>query len=76
MSTDYVVEIVDDEEDDSGPFGVVKVIWYEISGGIGPWGALRPLIAIILALIPFFLLVSISTDNIERQLVGLEFNFH
>ena len=54
MGTDYVVEIVDDEEDDSGPFGVVKVIWYEISGGIGPWGALRPLIAIILALIPFF----------------------
>ena len=53
MTADYVVEVVDDEVDGAGPLGVVKVIWYEISGGIGPWGALRPLIAIALALIPF-----------------------
>lgn len=53
MSADYVVEVVDEEVDGAGPLGVVKVIWYEISGGIGPWGALRPLIAIALALIPF-----------------------
>jgi len=54
MASDYVVQVVEDEVDDTGPLGVVRVIWYEISGGIGPWGALRPLIAIILALIPFF----------------------
>ena len=53
MGADYVVEVVDDEGDSTNPLGVVKVIWYEISGGIGPWGALRPLIAIALALIPF-----------------------
>ena len=54
MASDYVVQVVEDDVDDTGPLGVVRVIWYEISGGIGPWGALRPLIAIILALIPFF----------------------
>jgi hypothetical protein len=55
MSSEFVVEIVDDDDDDSGvnPIRVVKVIWYEISGGIGPWGALRPIIAFLLALIPF-----------------------
>ena len=47
MSADYVVEVVDDEGSSTNPLGVVKVIWYEISGGIGPWGALRPLIAIL-----------------------------
>ena len=34
MTADYVVEVVDDEVDGAGPLGVVKVIWYEISGGI------------------------------------------
>ena len=54
MSADYVVEVVDDEGDSANPLqSVVKVIWYEIGGGIGPWGALRPLVAIALALIPF-----------------------
>ena len=56
MSADYVVEVIDEEEDSTGPLGVVKVIWYEISGSIGPWGALRPLIATALALIPFLYL--------------------
>lgn len=53
MSTEYVVQTVEADEDGPSPLGVVQVIWYEISGGIGPWGALRPLIAIVLALIPF-----------------------
>ena len=52
MSADYVVQVVDEDEDGAGPLGVVRVIWYEISGGIGPWGALRPLIAIALAMGP------------------------
>ncbi|HJM29598.1 MAG: hypothetical protein QF365_04000 [Candidatus Thalassarchaeaceae archaeon] len=55
MSSEFVVEVIDEEEESDGvnPFKVARVIWYEISGGIGPWGALRPLIAIVLALIPF-----------------------
>ena len=35
---------------------VIKVIWYEFTGGVGPWGALRPLVAALLAVIPFFFL--------------------
>jgi hypothetical protein len=53
MSDEYVVQVVEEDEGGAGPLGVVRVIWYEISGGIGPWGALRPLIAIALALVPF-----------------------
>jgi hypothetical protein len=55
MSSEFVVEVIGEEEESDGvnPFKVAKVIWYEISGGIGPWGALRPLIAFVLALIPF-----------------------
>jgi hypothetical protein len=35
---------------------VITVIWYEFTGGVGPWGALRPLVAALLAVIPFFFL--------------------
>tara|TARA_A100001037_G_C15104339_1_gene615597 strand:+ start:1385 stop:1789 length:405 start_codon:yes stop_codon:yes gene_type:complete len=38
------------------PFFVIMVIISEITGGVGPWGALRPLIATALALIPFLYL--------------------
>ena len=38
------------------PMNVLRIIWYEFSGGVGPWGALRPLIAIGLALVPFLFL--------------------
>ena len=38
------------------PINISRIIWYEFTGGVGPWGALRPLIAIILALIPFLFL--------------------
>ncbi|HJM66644.1 MAG TPA: hypothetical protein QF555_03780 [Candidatus Thalassarchaeaceae archaeon] len=38
------------------PINVSRIIWYEFTGGVGPWGALRPLIAIILALVPFLFL--------------------
>ena len=55
MGSEFVVEVIDEEEDYDGvnPFRVAKAIWFEVSGGIGPWGALRPLIAIVLAFIPF-----------------------
>ena len=38
------------------PMNVSRIIWYEFTGGVGPWGAMRPLIAILLALIPFLFL--------------------
>ena len=34
------------------PFRLVKEIWREITFGVGTWGAFRPLVAAILAIIP------------------------
>ena len=39
-----------------GFFSVIKQIWKEITLGVGFWGALRPIIGAILALIPFLFL--------------------
>jgi len=42
-----VVNVASDEEPGApGALGVIGVIWYELSGGVGPWGALRPLVAL------------------------------
>ena len=38
------------------PIGVLRAIWNELSGGIGPWGALRPVFSILLAAVPFLYL--------------------
>nr|AIF21300.1 hypothetical protein [uncultured marine group II/III euryarchaeote KM3_99_A09] len=38
------------------PFMAIIVILSEITGGVGPWGAIRPLIATALAIIPFLYL--------------------
>ncbi|MBJ09266.1 MAG: hypothetical protein CMB63_04535 [Euryarchaeota archaeon] len=38
------------------PLGVIKAIWNELSGGIGPWGAFRPVFSTMLAMIPFLYL--------------------
>ncbi len=38
------------------PINVSRIIWYEFTGGVGPWGAMRPLFAILLALVPFLFL--------------------
>ena len=51
MAEEYVVSIASEEEVDSGSaLGALGVIWHELSGGIGPWGALRPLVAVVLSL--------------------------
>ena len=42
------------------PMNVSRIIWYEFNGGVGPWGAIRTLNAILLALIPFLAIVAIS----------------
>ena len=56
MEQEYVVQIESEESTISNPMGVVSVIWRELSGGIGPWGALRPLFAVALSLVPFMFL--------------------
>ena len=57
MAEEYVVSIAAEEGAESGStMGALGVIWYELSGGIGPWGALRPLVAVVISLVPFLFL--------------------
>ena len=57
MAEEYVVSLAAEEEPESGStMGALGVIWYELSGGIGPWGALRPLVAVASSLVPFLFL--------------------
>ena len=57
MAEEYVVSLAVEEEPESGStMGALGVIWYELSGGIGPWGALRPLVAVVISLVPFLFL--------------------
>ena len=39
-----------------GLFKIFKQIWKEITLGVGFWGAMRPLVAAILAVVPFLFL--------------------
>ena len=57
MEHDYVVILPPAiEEEEVTAAGVIAVIWRELSGGVGPWGALRPIVAVLLSLIPFLFL--------------------
>ena len=57
MAEEYVVSLAAEEEPESGStMGALGVIWYELSGGIGPWGALRPLVAGVISLVPVLFL--------------------
>ena len=57
MAEQYVGSLAVEEEPESGStMGALGVIWYELSGGIGPWGALRPLVAVAISLVPFLFL--------------------
>jgi len=53
---ELVVKLEPEKQRGGNPFGIFLVIWRELSGGIGPWGAMRPLFALLLALIPFLFL--------------------
>ena len=48
------------EESSSGRLrnilGVVRLIWTELTAGVGAWGSLTPLVAGVLAAVPFFFL--------------------
>ena len=34
-------------------FGAIRLIWHELTAGVGAWGSLKPLLAASLAAIPF-----------------------
>ncbi|MCH1541201.1 MAG: hypothetical protein L7S56_07225 [Candidatus Poseidonia sp.] len=48
------------------PLRLVKEIWREITFGVGTWGALRPLIAALLAAVPFLFLGQHFNRNHRR----------
>ena len=56
MEEEYVVQLEPSEGINFRPLGVISAIWGELSGGIGPWGAIRPLFAVALSLVPFLFL--------------------
>ena len=37
-------------------FGVMRLIWTELTAGVGAWGSLKPLVAGVLAAVPFLFL--------------------
>jgi hypothetical protein len=48
-------------EDSSGSrfrniFAVIRLIWTELTAGVGAWGSLKPLVAGVLAAVPFLFL--------------------
>ena len=54
------------------PVRIVKEIWREITFGVGTWGALRPLVAALLAAVPFLFLGQHFNRNHRR---GFEWSF-
>lgn len=40
----------------SNTLGAIRIIWTELTAGVGAWGSLKPLIAGVLAVVPFFFL--------------------
>ena len=48
---------------------VFKQIWREMTLGVGFWGALRPLVAAILAAIPSYFWVTTSIVSIRKALI-------
>ncbi len=56
MEEEFVVKVESVEDDVFSPIGVVSAIWSELSGGVGPWGAIRPLFAVVLSFVPFLFL--------------------
>lgn len=54
------------------PVRIVKEIWREITFGVGTWGALRPLVAALLAAVPFLFLGQHFNRQHRR---GIEWSF-
>lgn len=59
MEEELVVQLAPDSSAENKglfPVRIIKEIWREITFGVGTWGAMRPLLAAILALVPFLYL--------------------
>ena len=59
MEEELVVQLTPDSQPENKgllPTRIVKEIWREITFGVGTWGAMRPLLAALLALVPFLYL--------------------
>jgi|TARA_B110000881_G_C18489533_1_gene470997 hypothetical protein len=55
MEEEFTVRL-EPEEARVNPIGVIRVIWSEMSGGVGSWGVFRPIFSILISLIPFLYL--------------------
>ena len=67
LDDDEVLEVVvpvEGQSVDSVALG--KTIWAEITAGVGIWGAFRPIIAVILSLVPFLFLGQHFNRNHRR----------
>jgi len=56
---DLVVTLSTDESSSGrlrNILGVVRLIWTELTAGVGAWGSLKPLVAGVLAAVPFIFL--------------------
>ena len=58
---DLVVSLPADHSTQSGgrfrnTLSVLRIIWTELTAGVGAWGSLKPLIAAVLAAVPFLFL--------------------
>ena len=58
---DLVVSLPTDDSAQSGgrlrnTLSVLRIIWTELTAGVGAWGSLKPLIAAVLAAVPFLFL--------------------
>ena len=59
MEDELVVQLTPDSDAEKGGFlgtRILREIWREITFGVGMWSALRPLLAAILAAVPFLFL--------------------
>ena len=75
MEEELVVQLAPESsvpKDGILPVRIVKEIWREITFGVGTWGALRPLIAAVLAAVPFLFLGQHFNRNHRR---GFEWSF-
>ncbi|MBD13808.1 MAG: hypothetical protein CMJ72_01435 [Planctomycetaceae bacterium] len=56
---DLVVTLSPEDSSDSrfrNIFAVIRLIWTELTAGVGAWGSLKPLVAGVLAAVPFLFL--------------------
>jgi hypothetical protein len=67
LDDDEVLEVVVPVEGDSvDSVALGKTIWAEITAGVGIWGAFRPIIAVLLSLVPFLFLGQHFNRNHRR----------